>query len=149
MRRFLTVWFIFLVLFTSTAFASDLESVEGQDSGHTYVEEAYAEPRYTYIGHMSVGLGIDENGVVGYNGSARSWQRTIRITLTLQRSTNGLFWDDLESYVKRGYDSVATGGERTVAPGDYFYRAKITTDVYDSNNNIIETATAYSDSERY
>lgn len=149
MRRFFAFWFIFLLLFTSTALASDLTAIENQDSDYVYMEDAFVEPRYTYIGHMTVGLGIDENGVVGYNGAARSWQRNIRITLTLQRSTNGFIWDDLESYVKRGFDGVSAGGNRTVEPGDYFYRAKLTTDVYDSNNNIIETATAYSSEERY
>ena len=136
------------MLFTSTAL--------GEESNESDIPEEYVviydnsiQPRYKYISAMSIGLYIDENGFLEYSGSARAPYRNLRITLTLQRSTNGLFWDDLESYVRNGYDNVMTGGERTVAPGDYFYRAKITTDVYDSNNNIIETATAYSSEERY
>ena len=148
MKRILICCLMFMMLFTSTALA--VESDEGDvPEENIVVYDNSVQPRYKYIAYMTVGLYIDENGNLDYSGAARAGYRNLRITLTLQRSTNGLFWDDLESYVKNGYDNVMTGGERTVAPGDYFYRAKITTDVYDSNNNIIETSTAYSSEERY
>ncbi|MBQ1931297.1 MAG: hypothetical protein II347_04040 [Lachnospiraceae bacterium] len=148
MKRVLVYFLIFMMLFTSTALA--VESNEVDDQGEcVVVYDNSVQPRYRYIVLMTVGLYIDENGNLDYNGSANVPNRNLRITLTLQRSTNGLFWEDLESYVKRGYDNLGAGGERTVAPGDYFYRAKIITDVYDSNNNIVETATGYSSEERY
>lgn len=148
MKRILICFLIFTMLFTSTALAVESNEGDVQD-GRYVVYDNSIQPRYMYIAYMSVGLNIDENGRIEYTGSTRVGSHDVRITLTLQQSTNALFWDDLEAYIKRGYDSVATGGGRTVEPGDYFYRAKITVDVYDSNNNIIETASAYSSEERY
>ena len=148
MKRILICCLIFMMLFSSTVLADEGNEGEVQKE-YIVIYDNAIQPRYQYISAMTVGLYIDENGFLDYNGSARAPYRNIRITLTLQRSTNGLFWDDLESYVKNGYDNVLTGGERTVPEGDYFYRAKLTTDVYDSNHNIVETATGYSDSERY
>ena len=148
MKRVLSCFLIFMMLFTSTALAAESNEGDVRDE-YVVVYDNSIQPRYQYIAFMTVGLYIDENGNLDYSGSARAGYRNIRITLTLQRSTNGFIWDDLESYVKNGYDNVAAGGERTVEPGDYFYRAKITTDVYDSNHNIIETASAYSSEERY
>lgn len=148
MKRALICWLIFIMLFTSTSLA--VESNEGDvPKEYVVVYDNSIQPRYTYIAYMTVGLYIDENGHLDYHGSTRVGSYKVRITLTLQRSTNGFIWDDLESYVKNGYDSLLVGGERTVPEDDYFYRAKLTTDVYDSNNNIIETASAYSDTERY
>lgn len=148
MKRVLICCLIFMMLFTSTALATESNEIDNLEE-YIVVYDNSIQPRYQYIGYMTVGLYIDESGNLDYNGAARAPYRNIRITLTLQRSTNGFIWEDLESYVKKGYDNVMTGGERTVAAGDYFYRAKIITDVYDSNNNIVETATAYSSEERY
>ena len=148
MKRVLICCLIFMMLFTSTALAEESSEGNIQDE-YVVVYDNSIQPRYQYISLMSIGLYIDENGFLEYSGSARAPYRNLRITLTLQRSTNGFIWEDLEAYVKRGYDNVGAGSDRTVAAGDYFYRAKIITDVYDSNNNIVETATGYSDSERY
>ena len=148
MKRALICCLIFIMLFTSTVLAVEPNEEDIQEA-YVVMYDNSIQPRYQYIALMTVGLYIDENGNLDYNGSATTGNRKLRITLTLQRSTNGLFWDDLESYVKNGYGNVMAGGERTVAPGDYFYRAKIITDVYDSNNNIVETATGYSSEERY
>ena len=60
-----------------------------------------------------------------------------------------MFWEDLAGTVKTGYDNLALEEERDLPEDDCFYRAKIVTDVYDANRNIIETATGYSSEERY
>ena len=98
---------------------------------------------------MTIGLEIDENGHLIYGGSARAPYRDMRITVYLQRSETGFFWEDLAGTVKTGYDSLILEEERDLAADDFFYRAKIVTDIFDSDRNIIETATGYSDSERY
>lgn len=149
MKKFFACYLCFLLLFTSIALASETVDVNDQDIGQIITETVIVEPRYTYLGHMTVGLEIDSNGYLTYGGSARSLNRYVRISLYLQVSSNGIFWDDLESTVKKAYDNVATDGSRTVEENDYFYRVKIVTDVFDSNNNIIETATGYSSEERY
>ena len=149
MKRWFVCFIFFLLLFTSTAFASETASSTNQETEGIIVETNLVEPRYDYLAYMSVSVDIDANGNLTYGGSARSAYRYVRITLTLQRSTNGLFWDDLESTIKKAYDNVSAAGGRTVEEGDFFYRVKIITDVFDSNNNIIETATGYSSEERY
>ena len=149
MKRLIVSFLCCLLLFTSTAFASEMISVSDEEIERVITETMIVEPRYTYLGHMTVGIDIDSNGNIVYGGSARSAYRYVRITLTLQRSSNGMFWDDLETTIKKAYDNVNADGGRTVEEGDYFYRVKIVTDVFDSNNNIIETASGYSTEKRY
>ncbi|MBP3702026.1 MAG: hypothetical protein J6I64_09045 [Lachnospiraceae bacterium] len=149
MKRVLTCWLIFLLLFTSTAFASESIDASDQEIERIITETMVVEPRYTYLGYMTVGLEIDENGNITYGGTARAPYYDLRITLYLQCSTNGVFWEDLEGTVKTGYDHVSVDGGRTVSEGDCFYRVKIVTDIFDSDRNIIETATGYSSEERY
>lgn len=149
MKRVLSCWLILMMLFTSTALGTENTGAISQEIEVTIEEKTIVEPRYTYIAYMTIGLNIDANGNLGYSGSACAANHNLRITLTLQRSTNGIFWDELESIVKTGYYDVASGSTRTVPEGDYFYRAKIVAEVLDSNRNVIETATGYSDAERY
>ena len=147
MRRCVLFFLVFTLLFSSSALANDVTlDSEPIDSIEFNLE---GSPRYSYLTYMTIGLDIDENGYLSYGGSARTIGYDLRITVTLQRSNNGVFWDDLESYVKTGRDYVSVSGSRTVEEGDYFYRAKIITDVFDSNRNILETATGYSSEERY
>ena len=149
MKRVVGLLLIFVMLFTSTSFASEMVEVDSQEIEQNIMQEMIVEPRYTYLAYMTVGLEIDENGRIAYVGSARSLNHNIRITLYLQRSTNGFIWEDLEATVKTAYDNVATSGWRNVTEGNYYYRVKIVTDVMDSNRNILETATGYSSQEQY
>lgn len=147
MKRFALLFFAFVLIFSSIALGNETES--DFDVQNVIEINLEGSPRYSYLGHMTIGLDIDENGYISYGGSARTFVYDLRITVTLQRSNNGVLWDDLESYVKTGRDYVSVSGSRTVEEGDYFYRAKIVTDVFDSNRNILETATGYSSEERY
>ena len=149
MKRIISFFMVFMLLFTSTAFASEVTAADDQSEQDVITETVVVNPRYTYLDYMKVGMEIDNNGKITYGGSARAINRNVRITLYLQRSTNGLFWDDLEATVKTAYDNVAADGWRNVTPGNYYYRVKIVTDVMDSNRNIIETATGYSSEEQY
>ena len=149
MKKVICFCLLFTLFFTSTALASDSVDLDDSDVQRITTETTVVEPRYTYLGHMTVGLEIDANGYITYGGTARAPYRNLRITLYLQHSTNGLFWDDLETTIKTGYDYVSVGGERTVTESNAYYRVKIVTDVMDSDRNIIETATGYSDAEQY
>jgi len=149
MKKILVSCLVLFLLFTPKAFAAESEVVGSDELNRIITETTVVEPRYTYLGYMTVGLDIYEDGRIVYGGSARAPYHNVRITLYLQRSTNGLFWEELEGTVKTAYDSVSADGGRTVDADDYFYRVKIITDVMDADRNIIETATGYSDSERY
>ncbi len=149
MKKILCVWLVFVMLFSSMAYADELPEPDRQDINRVAMETMLVEPRYTYIGYMTIGLEIDANGHLIYGGSACAPYRNLRITVYLQRSTNGAFWEDIAGTVKTGYDNLDLEEERNLPEDDFFYRAKIVTDVFDSNRNIIETATGYSSEERY
>ena len=149
MKKILCIWLIFIMLFSTVAYADELPEAEQEDIYQVAYDTMVVEPRYSYILHMSIGLEIDANGHLVYGGSARAPYRNIRITVYLQRSDTGVFWEDLAGTVKTGYDNLALEEERDLPEDDCFYRAKIVTDVYDANRNIIETATGYSSEERY
>lgn len=147
MKRISVFFLVFTLLFSSVALANDTE--QHFDSQNIVVMDLEGNPRFTHLGHITIGLDIDENGHITYSGSARTIGYDLRITLTLERSTNGVFWEDLECYVNSGYNYVSSGGDRYVSEGDYFYRAEIVAEVFDSNRNVLESVTAYSDAERY
>ena len=149
MKRVLICWLILLLLFTSTALGAEENSTTSRDIEGAIEVQMIVEPRYAYLAYMTIGLDIDANGHLWYTGSANAANRNLRITVTLQRSANGVFWDELEAMIKTGYGDVVTGSSRNVSEDDYFYRAKIVAEVLDANRNVIETATGYSDSKRY
>ena len=107
------------------------------------------EPRFTYIGYVTAGLEIDANGRVLYGGTSRAPYHNMRITVHLQRSNNGLFWDEIFSHIQTGYDRVGIEESMYVTEGNKYYRAKVIVDVFDANRNIIETTTVYSSEEQY
>ena len=147
MKKLLCFFFVFFVMFSMPALAQEIDV---NDNPIEAVElDLSGSPRFAYLGHITIGININDNGYLTYTGAARTFGYDLRIKLYLQRSTNGLIWEDLESYVKTGYEYVLSSGSRYVQPGDYFYRAKIIAEVLDSNRNVIETATAYSSEERY
>ena len=113
------------------------------------MEDGGVQPRYTYIQIMSVGLDIDANGHVTFDGSACAPYRNVRLNLYLQRSNNGLFWDNIQGGIKTVYDSGIIEYSRNVSADDYFSRAKLVVEVLDDNKNVIESETIYSDSKRY
>lgn len=136
---------VFVMLFSVPAFASDIKGEENSN-----VEDGEEiQPRYTYIAFMSAGLSIDANGHAIFTGTACADYRNVRLKLYLQRSKNGAFWDDIQGGIKTVYDNGGIEYERDLPANDYFYRTKLIVEVLDSNKNVIETQTVYSDSERY
>ena len=147
MKRIVIVLTIFLLLFSSTAVADEYMVETGK------IEEKSSEnevsPCFTYLGYMSAALDIDENGHVTFTGSACAPYRNVRLKLYLQRSRNQLIWDDIYGSIKTEYDNALLEEEYNVSEDDYFYRTKVIAEVLDDNKNVIETATVYSDTERY
>lgn len=146
-KRFVLFFLVFVVLFSSMALGDEPKECDAITD--TIVIDLQGDPRFTYLGNISISLSIDENGYITYGGSARTSGYDLRINLYLQCSGNGFLWDDLECYINTGYNFVMSNGSRTVPENELFYRAKIVAEVLDSNRNVLETATGYSDSERY
>ena len=147
MKRFSIAFLVLVLLFSTVSLANDVEA--DLDSSKVTVLNLEGDPRFTHLGHITIGLDIDENGHITYSGSARTFGYDLRITLTLQRSSNDVFWDDLECYINTGYNYVSSGGDRYVSEDDFFYRAKIVAEVLDDDRNVLESVTAYSSEERY
>lgn len=146
MKKVVIFVLVFIMLFSMTAFASD-EGEWAAESEMTVTEDV--PPRYAYIQVMSVGLDIDANGHITFDGSVIAAYRNVRLKLYLQRSKNDFFWDDIQGGIKTVYDNGIISYERNVSADDYFYRAKLIVEVLDDNKNVIETQTIYSDSKRY
>lgn len=149
MKKITLFMLVFIMLFSTVAFASDMDYVENGQEQAGVVESSEIQPRYTYIQVMSAGLEIDENGHASFSGSVRAPYRNVRLSLYLQRSKNGILWDNIQGGIKTVYDSGGIGYERDLPKEDYFYRAKLVVEVLDDDKNVIETQTIYSDSKRY
>jgi len=148
-KKILMVALVWMMMFATTAWADEQIPEGYPEVTGVMAETVVVEPRYTYIGYVTVGLDIDENGLVIYGGSTCAPYRNVRITVHLQRSSNGLFWEEIFSHIKTGYDNVGLEESMYLSEGNNYYRAKVIVDVFDADRNIIETTTAYSDAEQY
>lgn len=146
MKRIILLMMMFIMLFSVTSLAAEPDN---EDTNEITIEDTSIQPRYTYISFISAGLKIDENGYIQYSCSTGSLGRNVRMKLYLQRSRNQLFWEDIIGTIKTVYESGKISESYTVQADDYFYRAKVVVEVLDENKNIIESETAYSDSQRY
>lgn len=149
MKRLILLVIVFVILCSSTAMAEEVTIVDPVLPEGVVAETVVMEPRFTYILYVTAGLEIDANGRVLYGGTSRVPYRNMRITVHLQRSSNGLFWEDIFTHMKTGYDSVGVEESMYLSVGNNYYRAKVIVDVFDANRNIIETTTAYSSEEQY
>ena len=146
MKKVVLFLLIFVMAFSTVAFASDVEEPQIENE---FLEGSEIQPRYTYIQIMSVGLDIDANGHLTFDGTACAPYKNVRLKIYLQRSKNSAFWDDIQGGVKTVYDNGGISYERNVPADDYFYRAKLIVEVLDDNKNVIESETIYSDAKRY
>ncbi len=149
MKKVVCLMLIFMMLFSSMAFANDEDVIENGYFETSETGDNGIQPRYTYIQVMSVGLDIDANGHLVFTGTVRAPYRNVRLSLYLQRSKNSAFWDNIQGGIKTVYDNGGIEYERNVSADDYFYRAKLVVEVLDDNKNVIESETIYSDSKRY
>lgn len=144
MKKVFCLSILFIFLFSFTALGDD-RIVENESQS----EETSVQPRYTYLRFVSVCLTIDENGCAEYDCSAGAPDYNVRMKLYLQRSRNLFLWDDVIFTLKTVYDNGKISKTYDLSPDDYTYRAKVVVEVLDSNGNILETETIYSDTERY
>lgn len=103
-------------------------------------------PRYVGISTISCDLSISENGYASCEGHSHAYPGyTADVTLELQQDIG--YWDTIKSWTGSGR-SVPFEKGYFVAEG-YDYRVKITSVVYDSNGNYIETISATTGTHSY
>lgn len=145
MKKIFVVMMLCMIFCSGTVLANEYEAEEGE---LVQEDELSVEPKFSYLNHVTTGLRIENERVI-YTASARAAHYDVRLNLYLQRSKNELIWDNIRGSIKTEYDNNLLEVTHKVSPDDYFYRAKVVVEVLDANKNVIETVTAYSDSERY
>lgn len=148
LKRSLILMFALIFLFTGTVYANDenvvvVKSEEQEDNNEGIM------PLYTYIDVISAGLGIDENGHCVFSGSVTALDYDVKLEIYLQRSWNQIVWDEIMGGIKTFDQSGSLEYSLNLQPNNYYYRTKVVVSVLDSNKNVLETETVYSDSERY
>lgn len=102
-------------------------------------------PYYAYLSRIGAGLSIEGNGYAICSGDIVLFKNyDSEITLTLQRSKNGVSWSNVTSWSKSfsGIGSHSLEKGYYVSPG-YTYRI-LNTSKIKSGSTILETATCYS-----
>ena len=128
------------ILITSMAIALLATAIAEED---TPVHEDMLE--YTYVESISVSLSISGGtaNCSGSGASTQSWTQT-KLTVQLQRSTDGSSWSTLKTWTATTYgkDDANAGGSYPVASG-YIYRTKVTCKIQNSSGVNLETVYAF------
>lgn len=132
--------FILLTLLSYPAFAF---------ADETAASTQIITPNYTYLTTVGASLSI-QNGYATCEGNLSIFRDyDTSITITLQRSSDGVNWSNVtswsNSFTGRGAHSIERG--YYVLSG-YKYRVLNTSKVY-SGSSVIETATSYSPEKTY
>lgn len=98
------------------------------------------QPRYTYINSVYAALSIDQStGITTCTGSVTAKKNyPVEVVVRLQQDM-GSYWYTLESWSTTGTISASLTENYAVYKG-YEYRVYVTGYVYDSDGNIIESA---------
>lgn len=99
------------------------------------------QPRYTYINSVYASLSINEStGVTTCTGSVSAKNTyPVKVAVYLQQDM-GTYWKTVKSWSASGTWSVSLTENHAVYDG-YTYRVTVTGYVYDSDGNIMESAT--------
>lgn len=97
-------------------------------------------PRYTYIQTSTASIVVNGSSSTTSSASCYTYGNyEVQITLKLQRYNNSK-WNTVKTWTTSGMiDAILS--ETWTVPGGYTYRAYATFNIYDSNGNLIETAT--------
>ena len=98
-------------------------------------------PRWTHIHSMTAGLDISFLGVATCNGQFTAYENVpVEIIMHLKQLKNGS-WGTLKTWSITGTCALNIEKQYAVEHG-YTYKVVVTGYVYDSNGNILETASA-------
>lgn len=110
------------------------------------------DPEEPYVGLRSAfgTLSISSSGIATCTGSASLYNGyTAEVTVTLQRKISGV-WLGYTSWSGSGSSPVVVSNSTSSSiPSGYKYRTYVYITVYDSNNDIVETADTWSSTKSY
>ena len=111
------------------------------------IDDPEPEPYYTGVASATINMTISTTGRTTSTVRVRILPGyTADVYLDLQQRDGP--WTDIMSWDDSGSGNIYLDGDYYVESG-YYYRAKVTIDVYDSDGSYVETVTAYSSSQRY
>lgn len=107
-------------------------------------ETPVVTPRYSYISNIEYSLDISSSGVATCKASAesQSFAHTVKVTCHLQYY-NSVTWREWTSWSDTGTQSASLQQQKTVLENYTNYRIKVVCAIYDSSNNLLESATVY------
>ena len=99
------------------------------------------QPRYTEINAVSADLEINALGIASCSGQVTAKHlNSVEVIVRLQKYT-GTSWTTLKTWTSTGTATAYASGKYAVNSG-YKYRVSVTGYVYDTDDTILETATA-------
>ena len=103
------------------------------------------QPRFTYIGYASVGLGIEHDGYATCDTDVTLYESIydVEIIMTLQRN-DGSGWEDVRSWTIIDDGPNADIIKHWYVVSGYDYQVMSDIFIYNQNNVIIELTTEFS-----
>lgn len=102
-------------------------------------EDTYVQPRYKHIAIFSVDISYGSWGIATCTSSVIiDSGYSVTLTLSLQRSSDGTTWENVETWSDEGTGGAFISEERALY-SKYSYRVLATANVYDSAGNLVET----------
>ena len=108
-------------------------------------------PIYDNVNYVASGIGINSSNKATCSGSyfLYSKKKSV-ITMTLKKSSNGpTNWTKVESWSQTNNSQSPAGFSKTstnALSSSYYYCTYVEVKIYDSNNNVIETVSCFSNS---
>ena len=110
------------------------------------------DPIEPYVGLKSANgtISISSSGIATCKGKVTLYAGyTAEVTVTLQRKS-GSIWYDYANWSGSGSSPVVVSNSTSSSiPSGYQYRTYVYVEVYDSNNNYVESAEAWSSVKSY
>lgn len=106
-------------------------------------------PLYDNVNYVAAGIGINSSNKATCSGSyfLYSKKKSV-ITMTLMKSTNGSTnWSTVESWSQTNTSQSPAGFAKTSTnklSSSYYYCTYVQVQIYDSNDNVIETVSCFS-----
>lgn len=123
MKRFISFLLMLVLVFSLTipAFAAD------------------AQPRYKHIASFAADISYGNWGIATCSASVIIDQGyRVVLTLSLQKSSDDLTWEDVETWSAEG-NMTASISEKRALYSNYSYRVLATARVYDQDGHLIES----------
>ena len=102
-------------------------------------EDTYVQPRYKHIAVFSADISYGSWGIATCTSSVIIDSGcSVTLTLSLQKSSDGPIWENVETWSDAGTSGAFISEERALY-SKYSYRVLATAYVYDSTGRLVET----------